>query len=424
LYRFLYSCLFYLAIPLALGRLIYRSLKEPDYRADILHRFGFFRTKQPGEVIWVHAVSAGETIAAVPLINQLLAAGYPCLVTNMTPTGRDRVRTLLGDTVENCYAPYDLPGSLGRFLSVNRPKLMVTIDTELWPNTIAACARRGIPTAIVNGRMAARSAEGYRRFDALSRPMMAALDLIAVQTDAHAQRFLDLGASPAAVHVTGSIKFDGEYSTGHGERLALVRAMVADRSVLLAASTHEGEEAALLATLGSLKAVLANVLLVLAPRHTHRADHVERLCTDAGWQVQRLSRREPLASSTDILLIDLMGELESWFAVARVAFIGGSLVPVGGHNLLEAVRADAAVIMGIHLDNIEDIAQQFIDREAMVVVAGQRELQAQVLALMQNEARNRALVGAAGAVLADNRGSVARSRDLLLGLIRSTHSSG
>ena len=423
LYRFLYSCLFYLLIPLALARLLYRSLKEPDYRTDIFERFGFFKSAHAGEVIWVHAVSAGETIAAAPLINQLLAAGHACLVTNMTPTGRERVKTLLGGRVENCYAPYDLPGSLGRFLEANRPKLMVTIDTELWPNTIAACAQRGVPTAIVNGRMASRSAEGYRRFDALSRPMMASLDLVAVQTEAHAQRFADLGASPAAVNVTGSIKFDGEYSVDHEARLTSVRSMVADRPVLLAASTHEGEEAALLETLGSLKAVLADVLVVLAPRHTHRADHVDRLCRGAGCQVQRLSERDPLAATTDILLIDLMGELESWFGVARVAFIGGSLVPVGGHNLLEAVRAEAAVIMGSHLDNIDDIAQQFIDRDAMVIVDNQQDLQARVVALMQNEAQRRALATAANEVLASNRGSVARSRDLLLELIRITHSA-
>ncbi|MBT7371183.1 MAG: 3-deoxy-D-manno-octulosonic acid transferase, partial [Gammaproteobacteria bacterium] len=194
MYRFLYSCAFYLAIPFVLLRLVKRSIKEPDYRRDLGQRFGFFRSRRPGEVIWIHAVSAGETVAAAPLIKRLLIAGYPCLVTNMTPTGRERARVLLGDAVENCYAPYDIPDAINRFLSRNRPRLFITIDTELWPNMLAACERDGIPAAVINGRMAARSAEGYSRISVLTVPMMRSLDLIAAQTEPHAKRFIELGA--------------------------------------------------------------------------------------------------------------------------------------------------------------------------------------------------------------------------------------
>lgn len=415
--RFLYSCLFYLAIPLVLARLFYRARREPDYRRNLRERFGFYQSSRAGEIVWVHAVSAGETIAAVPLIRQLIDAGHPCLVTNMTPTGRARVEALLGERVEHCYMPYDLPGSLRRFLITNRPKLMVTVDTELWPNTIAACTALDIPTAIVNGRMAARSAAGYERFSALSRPMMQALDMVCVQTDAHARRFEALGATRSAVHVTGSIKFDGEYSAAHEERLQAVREMVADRTIFLAASTHEGEEAALLKALVPMKAVVPDLVLVLAPRHTHRARHVAGLCRDDGWKTQSLSQRASLLADTDILLIDVMGELESWFSVARAAFIGGSLVPVGGHNLLEAVRAGTPVIMGPHLDNIEDIAQQFIDHDAMVIVHDGQNLENELTALMRDKKRTQALSAAAQAVLEKNRGSVLRTRDLLLEIL-------
>lgn len=396
-------------MPFAVLRLFWRSIKEPGYRQDIVERFGAYRGSNPGRVIWIHAVSAGETVAAVPLIKRLIEAGYPCVVTNMTPTGRERVQVLLGDQVENCYAPYDLPGAVDRFLERNNPRLLLTIDTELWPNTLAACERRGIPAAIVNGRMSLRSAIGYERFSLLARPMIESLDLVAVQTQAHAERFVNLGARSGCVNVTGSIKFDGEYAGDHAARLEAARALSAGRPVLLAASTHEGEEEALLNLLDALKAVLPGVLLVLAPRHTHRADHVARLCEQQHFSVHGFSQGTVLPAGIDVLLLDVMGELESWFPIARVAFIGGSLVPVGGHNLLEAVRAGTAVIMGPHLYNIDDIAQQFIDHDGMIVVHNDASLRDEVLGLMRDEGRVRRLVSAADAVLMQNRGALDRT---------------
>ncbi|MBT4160474.1 MAG: 3-deoxy-D-manno-octulosonic acid transferase [Gammaproteobacteria bacterium] len=417
MYRFLYSCAFYLAIPFVLLRLVKRSIKEPDYRRDLGQRFGFFRSRRPGEVIWIHAVSAGETVAAAPLIKRLLIAGYPCLVTNMTPTGRERARVLLGDAVENCYAPYDIPDAINRFLSRNRPRLFITIDTELWPNMLAACERDGIPAAVINGRMAARSAEGYSRISVLTVPMMRSLDLIAAQTEPHAKRFIELGAESDKVKVTGSIKFDGQYSAGHEARLASARQLTTGRPVILGASTHEGEEEALLSVMDSLAAVVPDALLVLAPRHTHRTDHVARVCASMGYPARRFSEGVPVTADDSVLMLDVMGELESYFPIARVAYIGGSLVPVGGHNLLEAVRAGTAVIMGPHLDNVEDITQQFIDHGAMLIARDRKELKDEVIGLMRDEGRTRLLVAAASEVLERNRGSIERAEQLLIGLI-------
>ena len=419
MFRFLYSCVFYLAIPLVLLRLTWRSIREPGYREAISERFGFFRSAHTGEVIWIHAVSAGETIAAAPLVKRLVASGYPCLVTNMTPTGRERTRVLLGDTVENCYAPYDLPGSVSRFMRNNRPRLLVTIDTELWPNMLAGCDRDGVPAAVINGRMAARSAEGYARVMSLTRPLLASLDLIAVQTEPHAERFRALGARPETIRVTGSIKFDGEYSAGHESRLHAARELTGGRPLLLGASTHETEEEALLSALPSVMAVVPDVLLVLAPRHTHRADHVARQCESIGYPVRRYSEGVAACPDDRVLMLDTMGELESYFPLARVAFIGGSLVPVGGHNLLEAVRAGTAVIMGPHLYNVEDITQQFVDQEAILVVNDQQGLKDEVVGLMRDQGRTRRQTIRAIQVLEANRGSIERSEKLLSDLLSS-----
>lgn len=416
MYRLLYNCLIYLAMPLVLLRLAKRSIREDGYRRFISERFGWFRSQQPGEIIWIHSVSAGETIAAAPFVEHLVEAGFPCLVTNMTPTGRERVSTLLGDGVENCYAPYDLPGAVRRFLDRNRPRLLVTIDTELWPNILAGCASRNIPTALINGRMAARSAEGYARFP-LTGPMLGSMSLIAVQTEAHARRFRELGADREKVQVTGSIKFDGDYAAGHDSRLAKARELLADRPVLLGASTHAGEETALLECLPQLEESIPDVLLVLAPRHTHRSGEVQRQCQSAGYQACCFSTGSRLEASDRVLILDVMGELESYLSMARVAFVGGSLVPVGGHNLLEAVRAGTAVVMGPHLDNVEDITDQFIERAAMRRVADNEELSHAVDELMHDEKSRLAMVNAASLVLDDNRGSIQRNIALVMGIL-------
>ncbi len=418
LYRFLYSVFFYLAIPFVLLRLLIRSVREPGYRQDLLQRFGFFRSAAPGRLIWVHAVSAGETVAAVPLVKKLLAAGHPCLVTNMTPTGRGRVRALLGGQVENAYAPYDLPGSVNRFLRRNKPRLLITIDTELWPNILAACKKQAIKTALVNGRMSSRSAAAYSRLPKLSRTTLASIDLIAVQTREHAQRFAGLGANPARIAVTGSIKFDGEFPGGFASSLEQARQLTGGRPVLLGASTHAGEEEALLRVMPALQSQVRDILLVLAPRHTHRCGRVTRLCERMGYPARLFSLSEDGPGLDDsVLILDEMGRLESFFPVARLAFIGGSLVPVGGHNFLEAVRAGTAVLMGPHLDNIEDIAGQFIDRDAMRLVRNQDELSKEVIELMTNEGRVRGLVESANQVLAANQGSLGRVVDLLAPLL-------
>jgi len=466
-YRCIYSVVFYLAIPMVLVRLLYRSLKEPLYRVAIAERFGCYKIpdnsfplgevpsseatsfkEAPGEnsldkerprnkdqkgelkketsgPIWIHAVSAGETIAAVPLIRRLVAKGYLCLVTHMTPTGRQRVEVLLADeiragTVKYCYAPYDLPGSLKRFIKNNRPRALLTIDTELWPNTIAVCRANQIHTVLINGRLSARSAKGYARLAPLIGPMLATIDLLTVQTRQHRDRFLALGVAPERLHVTGSIKFDGEYATGHSERKSRLILLIGNRAVLLGASTHEGEESVLLQAFIAAKPNFEDGLLVLVPRHTHRTERVLDLCDEAGLKVQRFSdigHGVSIGDDIDVLLVDVMGELEGFYEFARIAFVGGSLVPVGGHNLLEAVRAGAPVIMGPHLDNIEDIAALFLAAGGMLVATNQNVFTRCVTDMLSDEGERTAQIKAANQVLAENRGSLDRAEALVLSLI-------
>ena len=412
--RLLYTVIFYLLIPFVLLRLLKRSLKEPGYRFAILERFGFFRSKTPGKLVWIHAVSAGETIAAAPLVQSLLGQGYVCLVTNMTPAGRERVKALLADEVENCFVPYDLPGSINRFLRNNEPRMLITIDTELWPNMIEGCARRGVPALLANGRLSSRSAKGYRRIKWLSGPMLRSLSLLAVQTSQHKNRFVSLGTDASKVHVTGSIKFDAVLTSGYVDRLNRSRRLVGDRPILLGASTHDGEEAVLLSLLPVLQKLIPGFLLVLAPRHTHRCDQVRRALQSSGQSVVSYSDGGGLGLCDQVFLVDVMGGLDAFFELASVAFVGGSLVPVGGHNFLEAVRAGTPAVMGSHLDNIEDIAQQFIDRQAIIIVKDGQELQEAILDLMNNVDEANRLVTAANKVMDLNQGALGRVEKLIV----------
>lgn len=411
--RTIYSCLFYLAIPFVMLRLLYRSLKEPLYRYAIRERFGAVTldvdSTQVENLVWVHAVSAGETIAAVPLVERLLEDGYYCLVTNMTPTGREQVRSRLGERVLNSYAPYDLPGAMTRFLDRVRPKALILIDTELWPNMVNACHVRSIPVLVVNARLSERSARGYRRVASLSKSMMNMVDTFAVQTDSHRRRFESLGVDPARISVAGSVKFDQGANRLADADIDVANEVVGHRNMVMGASTHEGEEAALLDLLPALQAADPDILLVLAPRHTHRLNAVIACCEARHIKPVTLTQYQHRRElNSPVFIIDVMGQLDAWYPMAKVAFIGGSLVPVGGHNLLEAVRADAAVVMGPHLDNIDDIAGQFVDAGGLNVVEDSLALEKTVNELLSDTSRRRAMIHKARAVYEVNRGALDR----------------
>ncbi|WP_460420488.1 lipid IV(A) 3-deoxy-D-manno-octulosonic acid transferase [Pseudomonas sp. ZL2] len=420
--RTLYTLLFHLGLPLVALRLFLRSRKAPAYGQRIGERFALNLPAMAKGGIWVHAVSVGESIAAAPMIRALLQA-YPQLpvtITCMTPTGSERVRAMFADEprIQHCYLPYDLPWAAGRFLDHVQPTLAVIMETELWPNHIHQCAKRGIPVALANARLSERSARGYARFAGLTRPMLAEMSLIAVQTETEAQRFRQLGARSECVQVTGSIKFDLSIDEQLLPRARALREQwqAGQRPVWIAASTHEGEDEIILAAHRQLREHHADALLILVPRHPERFNSVFELCRGQFPTVRR-SSGEPVAADTAVLLGDTMGELLFLYALADIAFVGGSLVPNGGHNLLEPAALSLPVLSGPHLFNFLEIAAMLREAGALQEVDDAQGLAAEVRRLVELP-RDAQRMGAAGlAVMKANQGALQRLLDALGRLI-------
>ena len=422
--RTLYTALFYLGLPLVAIRLWLRSRKAPAYAKRIGERFSYGMPRlQPGG-IWVHAVSVGESIAAAPMIRALLQR-YPQLpitVTCMTPTGSERIQALFAGEprIQHCYLPYDLPCAAARFLDHAKPKLAVIMETELWPNHIHQCAKRGIPVALANGRLSERSARGYGRFTKLTAPMLAEMSFFAVQTEAEAQRFRDLGARPQTVEVTGSIKFDLTIDPQLLQRAHELRGQwqALERPVWIAASTHEGEDEVVLDAHRRLLANYPNALLILVPRHPERFNSVFELCQREGFATVRRSSGANVEANTSVLLGDTMGELLFLYALADSAFVGGSLVPNGGHNLLEPAALAKPVLSGPHLFNFLDIAAQLREAGALAEVDDAEGLAVEVQRLFELPRDAQRMAEAGLAVMRRNQGALQRLLDGLGRLIK------
>ncbi|BAN50948.1 lipid IV(A) 3-deoxy-D-manno-octulosonic acid transferase [Metapseudomonas resinovorans] len=417
--RTLYTLLFHLGLPLVALRLAWRAWRAPAYAKRVGERFALgLPDVRPGG-IWVHAVSVGESIAAAPMVRALLERHpeLPITITCMTPTGSERIRALFGDRVQHCYLPYDLPWAAARFLARVRPKLAVIMETELWPNHIHQCARRGVPVVLANARLSERSARGYGRFAKLTAPMLAELSWIAVQTEAEAARFRALGARPDCVAVTGSIKYDLRIDPALPRRAAELRGQwgAEARPVWIAASTHAGEDEIVLAAHKALLAQRPDALLILVPRHPERFGPVFELCRREGLATVRRSSGEAVAAQTQVLLGDTMGELLFLYALADIAFVGGSLVPSGGHNLLEPAALGKPVLSGPHLFNFLEIAAQLRDAGALAEVADAGELATRVERLWAEPAGATAMREAGLSVLRANQGALER---LLGGIAR------
>ena len=415
--RTLYTLLFHLGLPLVAIRLWLRARKAPAYARRIGERFAInLPAMQPGG-IWVHAVSVGESIAAAPMIRALLER-YPQLpitVTCMTPTGSERIQALFAGEprIQHCYLPYDLPWAAARFLNRVQPKLAVIMETELWPNHIHQCAKRGIPVALANARLSARSAKGYGRFARLTRPMLAEMSLIAVQTETEAERFRQLGARPECVEVTGSIKFDLSINP---QLLADARELreqwqAQARPVWIAASTHEGEDEIVLAAHRRLLNQYPNALLILVPRHPERFNAVFELCRREGFATVRRSSGEAVNAATQVMLGDTMGELLFLYALADTAFVGGSLVPNGGHNLLEPAALAKPVLSGPHLFNFLEISALLRDAGALEEVDDAQGLALAVQRLFELPQDARRMGQAGLQVMQLNQGALQRLLD-------------
>lgn len=405
--RLLYTALLYLATPFVLLRLFWRGRALPAYRRRWNERFGFVARPAEPVAVWVHAVSVGETLAALPLIRALVArhGRGRVWVTTTTPTGSERVQALLAGEVLHSYAPYDLPDVVARFLARLRPAKIVVMETELWPNLLRAAALRGIPLGIVNARLSPRSFRGYSRVPGFARRTLADVAQIAAQSEADAGRFRRLGAP--RVTVTGNIKFDQAVPEAQLALGRALRARLGARPVWVAASTHEGEDELVLAAHRELLRTQADAALILVPRHPQRFDAVARLVEKEGFGLQRRSALGDPAGRVDaqVLLGDSMGEMFAYFAAADLAFVGGSLVPVGGHNVLEPAALGLPVLFGPQMHNFAQARELLLEAHGGIQVSA-ASLPETVRVLLAEPQRRRAIGDAARAVVEANRGAL------------------
>lgn len=425
--RHLYTILLYLSVPLILARLYWRGHKAPDYRCRWGERFGLFPPLPEPGCIWIHAVSLGETRAALPLIRILRSRHphIPVLVTTTTPTGSRQVREALGDAVYHVYVPYDLPGAVGRFLKRTRPRLAVIMETELWPNLFQRCRKAGIPLIVANARLSERSLGGYRKLRRLTAQTLDQVTLIAAQSRSDAGRFEVLGASSGRVRVIGNIKYDLDLPQGLIERgRELRRIWGAERPVLIAASTHNGEDEQILEAFARLRQSLPDLLLLLVPRHPERFAAVAGLCRQSGWRVAARSEHRSRQADIDIFLGDTLGELLLFYAGADVAFVGGSLVPTGGHNVLEPALLGLPVLFGPHMFNFTEISRHLLEAEAAFQVNDARELADQAGCLFIDTALRKAAGERGRAVVDANRGALAALVEIIEAYLVSASPAG
>lgn len=418
--RLLYSALLYVVAPLAFVATALRGLRDASYRDRLPERFGFTQLRFTARPIWIHAVSVGEVQAAAALVRALGSRyrDHPILVTTATPTGAQRVHALFGDSARHAYLPYDLPGAVRRFLDRTNPTLAIVMEREIWPNLYRACFARRIPILLASARISERSGRRHLRFAGLFRDALACDVTIAAQTEADAARFRAIGIPPAAVHVTGNIKFDLEIPEDVRRAGAHIRAEFAHRPVWIAGSTHEREEDIVLDAHQRVRAARNDALLVLVPRHPNRFDAVKSWLHARNIRFVSRSTRAAVTADTAVLLVDTLGELLSFYAAANVAFVGGSLVPVGGHNLLEPAALNRPIVVGPHTFNAADIARDFIAGGAAVQVESATELGSAVLDLLTNAARRDQMIASAHAILQSNRGALARLLALIEKLLR------
>lgn len=358
--RYFYTFFFFLISPLIVLRLVWRSRQNPAYRKRLGERFGFFKQAVSPNGLWVHAVSLGEVIAVTPLILELrqLYPQLPITFTTMTITGSAQVQKTLAKEVFHVYVPYDLPFALQAFLKRVQPRACVIVEKELWPNLLETCHLKNIPVILVNAQLSARSFHRYQFIKSFIRSRLSCITLVSAQGLEDAHRFLALGLDPQKITVTGSLKFDRSLPPQLPEQIEACRPLLGPaRLRFMAASTHEGEEESLLFAFQTLKKHFPDLLLLWAPRHPERFKSVEKHCHEQNLSVVTRRSGEFCTTETDVFLIDTIGELLPFYALAEVAFVGGSFVPVGGHNVLEPVSLGKPTLVGPHMFNSPEVTQ-------------------------------------------------------------------
>ncbi|MES2071511.1 MAG: lipid IV(A) 3-deoxy-D-manno-octulosonic acid transferase [Pseudomonadota bacterium] len=418
--RLLYTLFWWLSLPIVLGRLWVRGRQEPGYRQHVAERLGFYRQPAGQKIIWVHAVSAGETRAAEPLIRALLQR-YPqhsILLTHMTPTGRATGQLLFADVAPRMlqsFLPYDINWMIKRFLRHFSPQLCVLIETEVWPNLVAQCRRHQVPVALVNARLSEKSLKKARRLSSLILPAARAITCVAAQSGPDAQRLKELGVG--RMIVTGNMKFDVSPPAQMAQRGAQLRTCFGKRPVFLCASTRDGEEDLILQAFCELHP--HDALLVVTPRHPQRFDQVAAMVTAYGLKQVRRSALdfeaglEKLPADVQVVLGDSMGEMYMYYAACDVAFVGGSLIPLGGHNLIEACAMAKPVLIGPHTFNFSEITEDAIATNAAIRVTGPAELMTQAFALIADDSKRNSMGTNAHAFFMQHQGATDRTMQIL-----------
>ena len=423
---FWYQLLLAIIVPLYRLRVWQRSKLQPDYQAEVVERFQIAQTVKNQQVIWIHAVSVGETNAAQPIIEHFLAQGQAVLVTNTTRTGQARVKALFAqnypDLFEAVFLPVDTVGLMQQFLQRYQPRLFILIETELWPNALSLTAQANIPSILINARLSERSAKGYAKFSRLTRPMLNDLSCIAAQDSATAQRFMALGADKNNVVVTGSVKFDIQPPEFLVQQVKQLKQdwQLHGRPILVAASTHDPEEADIVAQFKTVLVQYPNAVLIVVPRHPERFASVAQLIKTNGFDLFQRSQQHVIQPKTQVYLADSMGELWLWYALADMAFVGGSLSSNGGHNPLEPVALGVPVVMGEHTFNFKVIVEQLKQANALHQVANAQALMQVWLNWLQHPEQAQQAGVAGLQVMQANQGALGKQIGLITQLFNST----
>ncbi len=415
LLRGLYSAVLYLLLPITVYHLVWRGFRVREYFKRWDERYASYPESGGQPRVWLHAVSVGEVNAAAPVVNALreLRPDIRWIITTITPTGSQRVRALWGDAVDHVYLPYDVPGSVNRFLAHFRPSLALILETELWPNMLFGCRDRGIPVYILNARLSARSLKGYRVLKALVSRALRTVTCVAAQSADDAARFIALGARPEQVRALGNLKFEIHPPDPTAVLEGFHQHVPDTRPVWIAASTHEGEEQAVVDIHKRLLERHPDALLLWAPRHPERFAKVEAVAREQGWRVATRKAQQWPEPGTQVFVLNTLGELMAFYACARVAFVGGSLQPIGGHNLLEPAAMGVAAITGPHLHNFAEISRRMDEAGALRICADAQAVGATVEQLLENDAERERMIEAGRALVASGRGALERTLELI-----------
>lgn len=415
--RLLYTLVVYFLAPFVLLRLFWLSLKNSACRTRWQERFGFFSWANSDKpVLWIHAVSVGEVNAATPIINRLLEQypRYQIIVTTVTPTGAMTLAQQFENDIKHLYLPYDVPFAVKRFLNIIQPSILITMETEIWPNLYSACQRSDIPILIINARLSEKSSKGYRLVSGLMKQTLMKVNVIAAQTKKDAERFVSFGADKNKVFVTGNLKFDITVPHSVSEQAeSLKRYFSVNRLVWIAASTQEGEEEIVISAHKKILKKYPDAILILAPRHPDRINKVAMLCDTAEVKYIKRTEQQRFSREYNVYLLDTLGELQLHYAAAQLAFVGGSLVKTGGQNMMEPASLGLPVISGLHTYNFTEITELLSEQEALILVSNEVELANEVCGLLNDANRRHNIGEKARQVIESNKGNIDRLMEII-----------